>query len=77
MDPRTQRIRELNDQFRKRLLAVTVIMSPGVSDLGEEAVARIIKAIAAFDDFCQANDPHEEHDLGSFDAGSIRSRANL
>jgi Protein of unknown function (DUF3768) len=30
-------------------------------------VARIIERIAAFDDFCQADDPHEEHDLGSFE----------
>jgi hypothetical protein len=37
MDQRTQRIRQLNDQLRKRSLAVTVVMSPGVSDLGEES----------------------------------------
>ena len=30
--------------------------------------ARIIKTIAVFDDFCHANDPHEEHDFGSFEA---------
>jgi Protein of unknown function (DUF3768) len=35
---------------------------------GEEAVARIIKTIAVFDDFCHANDPHEEHEFGSFEA---------
>ena len=36
--------------------------------LGHEAVDRIVKTIAVFDDFCQANDPHEEHDFGAFDA---------
>jgi len=25
------------------------------------------KTIAVFDDFCHANDPHEEHDFGSFE----------
>ena len=35
---------------------------------GREAVDRIVKTIAVFDDFCHANDPYEEHDFGSFDA---------
>ena len=29
---------------------------------------RIVHAIAAFDDFCHANDPYKEHDFGSFEA---------
>lgn len=36
--------------------------------LGAEAVARIVKTIAVYDDFCRANDPYEEHDFGSFEA---------
>jgi len=40
----------------------------GVAALGPDAVARIIHAIAAYDDFCHANDPYEEHDFGSFEA---------
>ena len=43
-------------------------MTPGVAALGQEAVERIVKTIAVFDDFCHANDPHEEHDFGSFEA---------
>jgi hypothetical protein len=39
-----------------------------VAALGPEAVQRIVKTIAVFDDFCHANDPHEEHDFGSFEA---------
>jgi hypothetical protein len=31
-------------------------------------VARIMKTIAVYDDFCHANDPHEEHDFGAFEA---------
>jgi hypothetical protein len=34
--------------------------------------ARIVKTIAVFDDFCHANDPHEEHDFGAFDADGQR-----
>ena len=43
------------------------MITPGVAALGPEAVERIVKTIAVFDDFCHANDPHEEHDFGSFD----------
>ena len=39
----------------------------GVAALGAEAVARIVKTIAVYDDFCHANDPYEEHDFGSFE----------
>jgi hypothetical protein len=44
------------------------VITPGVAALGQEAVDRIVKTIAVFDDFCHANDPHEEHDFGSFAA---------
>jgi hypothetical protein len=47
-------------------------MTPGIAALGGEAVARIVKTIAVFDDFCHANDPHEEHDFGAFDADGHR-----
>jgi hypothetical protein len=40
----------------------------GLAALGAEAVERIVKTIAVFDDFCHANDPYEEHDFGSFEA---------
>jgi hypothetical protein len=68
MNPRTQRIRALNDQLRQNLATGVAVMTPGLASLGQEAVARIIKTIAVFDDFCHANDPHEEHDFGSFEA---------
>ena len=28
----------------------------------------LLKAISVFDDFCNANDPYEEHDFGAFEA---------
>jgi Protein of unknown function (DUF3768) len=68
MDPRTQRIRALNDELRQNLAAGVAVMTPGVAALGQEAVERIVKTVAVFDDFCHANDPHEEHDFGSFEA---------
>jgi Protein of unknown function (DUF3768) len=68
MDPRTQRIRALNDQLRKHPTSDIAIMTPGIAALGQEAANRIIKTITTFDDFCHANDPGEDHDTGSFEA---------
>ena len=67
MDTKTARIRALNDQLRQNFGDGIAVMTPGVAALGAEAVERIVKTIAVFDDFCHANDPHEEHDFGAFD----------
>jgi hypothetical protein len=42
--------------------------APGVAALGQQAVERIVKTVALFDDFHHANDPYEEHDFGAFEA---------
>ena len=68
MDAKTARIRALNDQLRQNFADGIAVMTPGVAALGSEAVQRIVKTIAVFDDFCRANDPHEEHDFGAFEA---------
>ena len=68
MEPKTARIRALNDELRQRLIGGMAVMTPGIAALGPEAVARIVKTIEVYDDFCHANDPHEEHDFGAFDA---------
>jgi hypothetical protein len=62
----TDRIRLLNDQLRKNLSGGGAIITLGIAALGAEAVERLVKTIAVFDEFCHANDPHEEHDFGSF-----------
>ena len=66
MATQVERIRTLNDELRQHLLAGLAVITPGVAALGLEAVDRIVKTISVFDDFCHANDPHEEHDFGSF-----------
>ena len=64
----TNRIRALNDELRRNLPHGHAVMTTGVAALGPEAVARIIKTIAVYDDFCHANDPYGEHDFGCFEA---------
>jgi Protein of unknown function (DUF3768) len=68
MTTKTDQIRALNDELRQHLLGGLAVITPGVAALGQEAVERIVKTIAVYDDFCHANDPHEEHDFGSFEA---------
>ncbi len=68
MKPNTARIRALNDALRHNLRNAHAVLTTGVAALGADAVARIVKTIAVYDDFCHANDPYEEHDFGSFEA---------
>ena len=72
MDSKTARIRALNDELRQNFAGGAAVMTPGIAALGAEAVTRIVKTIAVFDDFCHANDPHEEHDFGAFDTDGHR-----
>jgi Protein of unknown function (DUF3768) len=72
MEDTRARIRALNDELRRHLIGGLAVITPGVAALGEEAVARIVKTIEVYDDFCHANDPHEEHDFGAFDVDGKR-----
>ena len=68
MNAQTAIIRTLNDQLRRDFSYGLAMMTPGVAALGAAAAERIFRTIAVFDDFCHANDPHQEHDFGSFEA---------
>src|SRR6185503_17098964 len=67
MNLSTERIRALNDELRRNLPNGHAVMTAGIAALGPEAVARIVKTIAVYNDFCTANDPHGEHDFGAFE----------
>jgi Protein of unknown function (DUF3768) len=67
MTTKTETIRALNDELRQNLTVGTAFITAGIAALGTDAVARIVKTIAVYDDFCHANDPYEEHDFGSFE----------
>ena len=68
MNLSTERIRALNDELRRKLPNGHAVMTAGIAALGPEAVARLVKTIAVYDEFCHANDPYGEHDFGSFEA---------
>jgi hypothetical protein len=62
-----QRIRELNDALRTTLLGGRVMMTSGVQALGPEIVAVALSHMRTFERFTADNDPHGEHDFGSFE----------
>jgi hypothetical protein len=49
----TARIRALNDELRKDFSQGHAVMTTGIAALGGEAVARIVKTIEVYDDFCR------------------------
>jgi hypothetical protein len=62
------KIRELNDQLRTTLGPQfgRVLMTAGVNALLSDVKATVIQRVATFSDFNADNDPHGEHDFGSF-----------
>lgn len=64
----TATIRELNDAFRTTLRGNgDVYLTAGVAALPEEEQGEIIRRVRRFDTFTPENDPHYEHDFGSFE----------
>ena len=71
---RTLRIRELNDALRKadehsalRVAKRELVITSGVLAHGDDFINRAITAVRQFDAFTADNDPHGEHDFGSFE----------
>lgn len=67
MSANTDRIRALNDDLRRHLIGGGAVMTPGIAALGSDLVERVVKTLAAFDDFHHDNAPHQEHDFGMFE----------
>ena len=60
------KIRELNDSFRTTMTGGRVMMTAGIDALPSDVKAMVIRRVAMFSDFTPDNDPHQEHDFGSF-----------
>ena len=67
MDSKTARIREHNDTFRHTFTGGTVVMTASIAARSPEAQAIILQRVRTFDAFTGDNDPHGEHDFGSFE----------
>src|SRR5713101_6384499 len=62
----TEKIRELNDRFRTTMACGRVMLTAGVDALPSDVKAMVIRRVATFSEFNADNDPHSEHDFGSF-----------
>ena len=60
-------IRLLNDNFRSTFIGGRVVLTSGVSELPIDVKAKALLLVKTFKDFTADNDPHGEHDFGSFE----------
>ncbi len=67
MDANKERIRELNDAFRTSFSGGRVMLTASVDALPSDVKAMAIRKVATFAEFTPDNDPHGEHDFGSFE----------
>ena len=63
----SNRIRVLNDNFRSTFVGGQVVMTAGVASVPLDVKARVLIEVQKFSDFTADNDPHGEHDFGSFE----------
>jgi hypothetical protein len=59
---KTARIRALNDSLRRCGRGGRMMITAGLEARGSEQIARVLAAVAAFDNFTDDNDPYREHD---------------
>jgi hypothetical protein len=62
-----ERIRQLNDEFRRTFRGGRVMMTASVDALPDMVKAGALLQVTAFEAFTEDNDPHGEHDFGSFE----------
>jgi uncharacterized protein DUF3768 len=72
MSTSAEKIRRLNDELRATFQGGQFVMTAGVQTLGADAVTAAITQVRGFDQFTPDNDPHGEHDFGSFDLGGTK-----
>jgi Protein of unknown function (DUF3768) len=56
----------LNDDFHRTFRGGKVMMTSGVEELPDCVNAEALVQVAKFSEFTEGNDPHDEHDFGSF-----------
>ena len=56
--------RESNDGFRRTLHGSFLSLSAGILGLGGEAQSAVLEAVRTLDDFDDADDPLDAHDIG-------------
>jgi hypothetical protein len=67
-----ERIRTLNDAFRRTFVGGAVMITAGVEAMPPEQRRSLLAKVRSFAAFGEDNDPHGEHDFGAVDEGGVR-----
>jgi hypothetical protein len=62
---RAQRVRELNERFRRTFLGGRVLLTNGVQALPPDQLIKVLHQVREFAAFSSENDPYQEHDFGA------------
>ena len=71
-DSKTDRIRELNDAFRRTFVGGAVMITAGVEAMPLDQRRSLLQRIRSFSNFSEDNDPHNEHDFGAIDETGVQ-----
>jgi hypothetical protein len=71
-ETKADRIRSLNDAFRRTFVGGAVMITQGVEAMPLDQRRSLLQKIRSFDAFSEDNDPHHEHDFGSVDEAGVR-----
>ena len=67
MSDRAAVIAALNDSFRRSFRGGHLVITSGVHAMGQSCVSAVLAKVRGFNEFTADNDPHREHDFGSFE----------
>ena len=70
IEPNSKVIAKLNDHARQTFTGCRVFITCGISELEQDVIQQITRAVKAFDQFTADNDPYEEHDFGRVIVGA-------
>ena len=68
----TDRIRELNDAFRRTFVGGAVMITAGIEAMPLDQRRALLQKVRSFEAFGEDNDPHGEHDFGAVDEAGER-----
>jgi len=68
----TDRIRKLNDAFRRTFVGGAVMITAGIEAMPLDQRRALLQKVRSFEAFGEDNDPHGEHDFGAVDEAGER-----
>ena len=71
-ESKTERIRALNDAFRRTFVGGAVMITAGVEAMPLDQRRSLLQKVRVFEAFSEENDPHAEHDFGAVDEAGER-----